>query len=432
MKYKNTLILYLFCWLNVSTFAQSKLTLDEAIRIGIDNNYDIRLAKNESRAAQINNTKGNAGMLPRVTANLNDNLSNSSIRQLLANGTEINRNFAFTNGLNANVTGTWTVFDGYRMYATKQRLAELVALGELNSKQQIRNTIAAIAGTYYDIVRQQLQLRVSDTLIQITAERVRLSELRFVSGVAPKMDLLQSQVDLNLLKNNRFRQEANILQAKTNLNLLLFRTPGASFTVDTNLGLGIINRQDVEQDIKRNNLELKAIEQEKLIAMIGKKEVKATRLPTIAVNSALLFNLNNAQAGFILASQNVGLNVGFSASMPLYDGHNTLRLEQLADLDIDTKQLQYERLEAVLIQQVAKQFTEYTVAREQLRMETENLPLIQENLNISRERFRLGQSSNILEIKEIQRQFEDSYYRSINAKYVVKLIEIELRRVSGQ
>jgi outer membrane protein TolC len=431
MKYKSFAIFIFLQIILTNIFAQDLLTLEDVIRIGIEKNYDIRLAKNDTKAAQINNTKGNAGMLPRVNANLSDNVSNSSIYQVLANGSEISRNFAFLNGLNANVTGTWTVFDGYRMYATKQRLEELVKLGELNTTAQIQNTVAAISNAYYDIVRQQLQLRISDTLMLITGERVRLSELRFSAGVAAKMDFLQSQVDLNVLKTNRLRLEANIMQAKANLNLLLYRTPGTSFSVDPNIELGVLNQQDIEQGVKQKNAALQALSQSKLIGSITKKEISAARLPTVALNSAVIYNLNNAQAGFTLTNRNIGLNVGFSASMPLYDAHNTSRLEQLADLDMDSKQLQYERMEAMLMQQVAKQFTEYSVAREQLRMEANNLPLIQENLKIVSERFRLGQSANILEIKEIQRQYEDSFNRSINAKYLAKLVEIELKRIGG-
>ncbi len=431
MRLKPYIILGILFFLYQNIYAQDILTLEEAIRIGLEHSYDIKLSKNDTRAAEINNTKGNAGMLPRVNANLSDNVSNSSIHQVLANGSEINRNFAFTNGLNANITGTWTIFDGYRMYATKQRLEELVKLGELNTTAQIQNTIAAISSVYYDIVRQQLQLRVSDTLILITTERVRLSELRFTTGIAPKMDYLQTQVDLNVLKINRLRQDANIMQAKANLNLLLYRLPGTSFSVETNIELGILNQQDIEQTVKQKNVALRTISQSKLIGNIAKKEISAARLPTVALNSALIYNLNNAQAGFTLTNRNIGLNVGFSATMPLYDANNTKRLEQLADLDLDSKQLQYERMEAMLMQQVAKQFTEYSVAREQMRLEENNLPLIQENMAIVRQRFKLGLTANILEIKEIQRQYEDAFNRSINAKYAAKLVEIELKRIGG-
>ncbi|MCX6259176.1 MAG: hypothetical protein NTW49_14940 [Bacteroidia bacterium] len=56
-----------FCFLMllfITAHAQNYLTVEEAVSIALKNNYGIWVARNESDIARINNTLGNAGMLP--------------------------------------------------------------------------------------------------------------------------------------------------------------------------------------------------------------------------------------------------------------------------------------------------------------------------------------------------------------------------------
>ncbi|MBK8722038.1 MAG: TolC family protein [Saprospiraceae bacterium] len=71
--------------------AQNNLSLKDAITKMLANNFDISISKNDWSIASMNNTKANAGMLPRVNINLSDNLSNNNLFQKFTNGTEIKR-----------------------------------------------------------------------------------------------------------------------------------------------------------------------------------------------------------------------------------------------------------------------------------------------------------------------------------------------------
>ena len=52
------------------TQAQELLTSDDAVSIALKNNYDILVATNNAEIARLNNTSGNAGMLPDVAVTL--------------------------------------------------------------------------------------------------------------------------------------------------------------------------------------------------------------------------------------------------------------------------------------------------------------------------------------------------------------------------
>src|SRR3954465_3468488 len=67
----------------------------------------------------------------------------------------ITRNGVRTSNLNYGVSLNWTLFDGMRMFATREKLTELEALGALNLKAQIVNSVAVVINNYYGIVRQK-------------------------------------------------------------------------------------------------------------------------------------------------------------------------------------------------------------------------------------------------------------------------------------
>ncbi|MEI7504344.1 MAG: hypothetical protein WCJ61_13770, partial [Paludibacter sp.] len=69
MKTINTLkisLLSIIIFLVSSTNAQQKLTIDDAISIALKTNFYILVAKNDATIAKVNNTAGNAGMLPTL------------------------------------------------------------------------------------------------------------------------------------------------------------------------------------------------------------------------------------------------------------------------------------------------------------------------------------------------------------------------------
>ena len=69
MKKKLKLLLAI-CLINSIALAQvpSKLTIDEAIRIAVEKNFDVEIERNAQEIGAINNHWGTAGVFPNVSA----------------------------------------------------------------------------------------------------------------------------------------------------------------------------------------------------------------------------------------------------------------------------------------------------------------------------------------------------------------------------
>ena len=65
---RNLYTTLLFVIIGFSTQAQELLSLEDAVKIALENNYDIKIAKNNSKIDATNNNLANAGMLPSLNA----------------------------------------------------------------------------------------------------------------------------------------------------------------------------------------------------------------------------------------------------------------------------------------------------------------------------------------------------------------------------
>src|SRR5690554_7788131 len=128
--YKFLLSLVVILSINKTTNAQQVLSLEEAVNIALQNNYDIRLQNQQLAISENNVSLGNAGILPNANATFNNSGSVLDSRQVRSDGSIQERTGAKNSNLNYGVGLNWTVFDGLGMFARYEQLKELEKLGE--------------------------------------------------------------------------------------------------------------------------------------------------------------------------------------------------------------------------------------------------------------------------------------------------------------
>ncbi|MGZ4098159.1 MAG: TolC family protein, partial [Bacteroidia bacterium] len=199
MKLINTFILF---FLLQNIFGQEVLTIENAIKIGLEKNYDVLTAKNFKEISKAQNNIGNAGMSPQVSLNAAYNAANINSHQEFNTGAVQDRTGANSNNFAASANVTWTVFDGLKMFAIKKRLNQNEQLTSLQFKQQMETTIYNIILAYYDIVRINELIKAANQNLAIYAERKKIAQLKLEIGSDSKVDLLLVKSDENKAKSN--------------------------------------------------------------------------------------------------------------------------------------------------------------------------------------------------------------------------------------
>jgi outer membrane protein TolC len=421
----------LFLFFNISTYAQEILTIEDAVKIALENNFEIKISKNDLRIDEANVASGNAGMLPRATASVTDNNSVQNLSQTRIDGTENSLNNAKNNSLSYGVLLDWTIFDGLRMFARKEQLRELQKLGTSELQLTILTKISDVNATYFNLVQQKQQLSALDSTMVISNQRLDLAKNRFSIGKASKLEVLNAQVDLNTDKVNLLRQQELYTNTKTALNEILSRPVTTDFTVVETI---TIDNQLILSELmtlaEKQNPLLQTQIINKRISELQLKQVKAGRYPNIRISTGYNFGQSQSSLGFITQSTSRGLNYGFNASLNLFDGDAQNRNEKIAKIQIETAAQQIERQSLALQTQLATAYQTYATNLELIELEETNEAIAKQNLSITLDKFRIG-TITTLEFRTAQLNFVNAKVRFSNAQYQAKLSEIALRELAG-
>lgn len=421
----------LFC-LVLPLHAQPVLTLKEAIAIGLENNLEVKMVKNELLLAKESNSYGMAGFLPSVNLTAGRTYQWNDISQKFSSGLEVNRSGVSTNNTNAGVGVTWVLFDGGKMFITKKKQDEQETLTDLRLKNQILSLSDSITSAYYQLVSAKLDLGITQSNIDRTEERRKLAEAQFNLGIRSKSDLLQAQIDLNVLKNQWENQKHQMEIRKGAFNQMLGRDPEITFEVEAEVSLS--EKQDyssLKAKVLNDNLQIKVQRKNREISQLGVKEVKSRVLPQISLNTGYNFGRTNSAAGFALYNQSFGPNFGVNVSVPLFSGISVNKLVTLANIDLETKNLQIKMMESRVSLQLWRAIKTLEMHLETIRIETENIRLATENLAIAKGRFELAQATS-LEYKDAQVQLSNAESRLMQARFNARITEVQLQRLQGQ
>ncbi|MGZ9675722.1 TolC family protein [Flavobacterium sp. GNP001] len=428
-KHIGTGLLLLLCY--TTGFAQEVLSLENAVKTALENNYDIKIGRNNLDVQKINNAIGNAGMLPTLTANVLDNNSVQNSSQIRQDGTQTELDNAKNNNLTYGVGLDWTIFDGMRMFARRDQLKELQKLGEAQLKLTILTRISDVNAAYYDLVQQQQQLAALDTTIVISNQRLALAQNRFTIGKASKLEVLNAQVDLNTDQVALLRQKELYNNSKILLNQLLARDVTTDFKVVDELAVdSFLTLPELKALAEKQNPQLEAQIINKRVAELELKQVKAARYPTLRVNTAYNFSESESSLGFVRESQSRGFNYGFTASINIFDGFAQNRNEKIAKLQVANSKLTIEQQNLTLNSQLASSYQTYLTNLELIRLEEKNEAIAKQNLSITFDKFRIG-TITALEFRTAQLNYVNAKVRYSNAQFQGKLSEIALRELAG-
>jgi len=412
--------------------AQNNLSLKEAVTIALQNSYDIKLVENTASIAKNNNNYGVAGGLPSVTATGTNNNTLTTIHQTFPDATRnTTRSGVDGSTLNGGLSASMILFNGYRIAATKERLASIEKQTEAALQTQMLNTSSTVMQQYYNVIRQAAFLKTIEKSIEASEQRVAIVKTRQEIGVANQTDFLQSSLDLNALLQAKQNQLVVLDQVKADLyNSMVVPANSNYVFTDSILVDQQLSLSDVESKMKAHPL-LQSAQQLINVNQFLEKETKALTYPTLRANAGYNYNSNKSAAGFILLNESYGPFLGFNLSIPIYAGSTSKRSYKNAQINTLSAKIQYDNTAQDLATELFKTYQNYQNSLKQTPIEIQNYAMSEALLALVLEKFKLGQAT-IVDVKQAQQSFETAGFRLTSLRFSAKIAEIELKRLSNQ
>jgi outer membrane protein len=426
---KGFILILLFYFGVENAKSQQILTPEDAINIALNNNFGILVARNNADIAKINNTLGAAGMMPNIAINGSGNFSQNNVDLELSNNNKIQSSKGQSTSKTAGVALNWVLFDGGKMFVTKNKLNEIEALGEFNFKDTVLQTVYNVIVAYYNIVGQKQQFESINEAINFNKEQVKILQTSFNAGLVAKPSLLQAKIDLNVYLENAINQEYSIVSAKRVLNQLLARDSDVVFDVIDSISIAYTpNKDELFQKLYSNNLSVLTAQKKIDIAKLALREYNAARLPKINFTAGYNLSLVDNTASNVVYNHSYGPVIGATISIPIYQAGTIKRQTSIAKLQMKSAGYNFENVKLLVSTQLLNALTQYDNQRKLLEIEKENEELAKENIEIALQRLRLGQS-NSLEVRQAQESYVNSCTRRINFEYNLKITETKLKQL---
>ncbi len=426
------IILFLVWMLSINAGAQT-LSLQQAIDMALRKNFDILVSRQQADINKLNNTKGNAGMLPTVNFNGTSNVSYNNVYQKMSTANTINKYPSqLSTDWGANAMLSWTLYDGGKMYVTKKKLTEMQALGELQYNAQVLEVIYNVVAAYFDIVRQKEELKSINEIINYNRQRAVIAQTGFNAGSLAKTELLQAQIDMNVATENAVTQKYAISEAQKALNALLGQDPTINIEVTDSIPPSIVpDKNEMLLKIESSNADLLTLKKQIDVAKLAVKEAEKSNAPKISLQGGYYLSQSTNSQGNIKNDRSYGMQVGGTLSIPLYTAGETKRKTAVAKTELLISQYSLESARLQISKDLENAYNDFESQQQLLEIEKQNYRLAKENMDISLQRLKLGQTGS-LEVHQAQENYAQSSTRLTNFEYNLKMAETKLKQmISG-
>jgi outer membrane protein TolC len=434
MKIGTLLLAFLLPVLSVWAQVQEPLDLEKALQLGLENNLQVKIGV-ENRNLRELDKKIAAGSLfmPTLNANYLRTFATEDVTQTFVSDPENPREIDAAKS--KNKAYSFVGIYGFRPESllTMRRLGMLEEISDLDAKIIVENTVAGISTAYYRLILELQRLKVLQQTLFLSKARLDISQAQYELGGAGKRDYLAAQVDYNGDSSLLITQYQVIQNARVNLNELLAADPDTNFLIqDSTIAIG--DRLALETLYESAFLENKLLlvnQRNNNEAFLRIKELQASRLPGINLNSSFNNSVFNSDAGFLIQNERQGLNYGGTITFNLFSGLTLNRRIQSAKVNQRIQDYSLEQYEIQLKSDIQRAYNTYENNLGLLSIEQTNYQVAKENSEIALERFRLGIAS-YLEFRDAQVNLLSAENRLITSIFQIKQQEIELLRLSGK
>lgn len=418
--------------LNVN--AQSTLSLNDAISKALVSNLNMQVAQQATQVAENNVTKGNAGMLPTVTAGAGANSSVTNTRlEFAGNQPAIDQNGALSSTISANVSANYTLFNGFVATNTYERLSRQSELAKAQEQVQVETVLMQVVQAYYNTLTLQNNLEVAEKSLEISQQRYERAKLRVEFGAANKITMLNAEVDLQNDSITLVNLEQQLSNAKASLMYLMGESDSdqeyvlnEGIALNESLSLNALKQKAIDQ-----NAELQQARAQKAVAEKDIDISKAYLYPRVSVSSSYSYSTNQNDASFILSNRSNGLNGGLNVSYNIYDGGQNKIREENAEIQLESAVLQEMNAKQRLSTEINNAYSTYENSIAVYKLRASSLKVNERNFERSQELYKTGQITGT-EFREAQLNLLDAEIQLNLALISAKNAEMELLRLSGE
>ena len=436
-----------------STDAQENLSLADAIQIGLERNYDIRIEKMNVTIAENNNSWGEAGLFPNLTASLQGGTSVFENKEAL-NPFQILGQTRTVQQFSPSINLNWNLLGISNIFIAKHRLETLQEETSGNADVVIANNIQAIILGYYIAVLEKKRTEEFQKQLQLSRDKYHMVKLKTDLGSAVTTDLLLEEGNYLADSSSFISQELAYKNALYNLSFLMGEPDSEKhyvLTDDLAYEEDIVVYEELLSKINDSNIDLKKQYLSQMLLRDDTQLNRAARLPQVSIGANYTYNTNiqdvtdwplerreirDRTTGQVIdvldigSNRNLNYGANFTISYTLFSGGKINRAIQRTIIQEDIGNIRMERLKASLSRDLKSTFEQYKVRKQLYEISNLRYNSTIKNLEISEEKFKSG-TINSFDFRTVQNTHLSASIQRLQALYSLMDSKVSLMRLTG-
>lgn len=434
MKQLVVILTSLFTW--VPVLAQRTLTLEECLRIGIENNLSLVGSRNELRKAKHLLSENRAKLLPQINAvaGFNDNFNPP---------VSVTDGSAYGNPYNVTKTLQYNASAGLQLQMPLYNQTVYTAI-------DIARTMNELNRLSYEKAREDLVLQISkmyylgqntvEQLALIQENRVRLQELRgitqafFDNGMAMEVDVKRVNINLENLQVQYDNAKSMLVQQ---LNLLKYVM---DYPAEEEIALTPVNPEQVESvsltGLRSDLYELQLLESQKKLTGQQKDLIRQGYLPSLSLTGSWMYSAytDKARHWFHSGPSNhwyPSSGLGLTLRVPIFDGLDKRARIRKAQIDEENARLNYENMRKNMETQYLNATNDLMNNQRNFQKQKDNYLLAEEVYQVTTDRYREGIAS-MTEVLQDEMRMSEAQNNYLSAHYNYQVANLTLLKLTGQ
>jgi len=433
---KQLLVIFTSLCVLVPVKAQDILTLEECLRLGIENNLFLESSRNEIRKGEHTLSENRAKLLPQINAvaGFNDNFNPP---------VSVTDGSAYGNPYNVTKTLQYNASAGIQLQMPLYNQTVYTAV-------DIARTMNELNRLSYEKAREDLILQISKMyyLSQNTAEQIalikenisRLNELSSITqafydnGMAMEVDV--KRVNINL-ENQRVQYDNAQSMLTQQLNLLKYVI---DYPADKEIALTPVDTENTTSvsltGLDNNQYELQLLQSKQKLAEQQRKMIGQGYIPSLSLTGSWMYSVytDKAKNWFHSGPSNHWYNssgIGLTLRIPIFDGLDKRAKMKKAKIEIENAKLSYENALKNMQTQYLNATNELMNSQRNFRKQKDNYLLAEDVYQVTTDRYREGIAS-MTEVLQDEMRMSEAQNNYINAHYNYQVTNLSLLKLTGQ
>lgn len=433
---KQLLVIFTSLCVLVPVKAQDVLTLEECLRLGIENNLSLESSRNEIRKGEHTLSENRAKLLPQINAvaGFNDNFNPP---------VSVTDGSAYGNPYNVTKTLQYNASAGIQLQMPLYNQTVYTAV-------DIARTMNELNRLSYEKAREDLILQISKMyyLSQNTAEQIalikenisRLNELSSITqafydnGMAMEVDV--KRVNINL-ENQRVQYDNAQSMLTQQLNLLKYVI---DYPADKEIALTPVDTENTTSvsltGLDNNLYELQLLQSKQKLAEQQRKMIGQGYIPSLSLTGSWMYSAytDKAKNWFHSGPSNHWYNssgIGLTLRIPIFDGLDKRAKMKKAKIEIENAKLSYENALKNMQTQYLNATNELMNSQRNFRKQKDNYLLAEDVYQVTTDRYREGIAS-MTEVLQDEMRMSEAQNNYINAHYNYQVTNLSLLKLTGQ